>query len=125
MGLRDDFLSNQDLPVSDALTIPGVSGMTGTIHFRTLSATEQDELDDKAVNTGIAGMRAMFAAYVLSDEHGNRIFGELDIERLGKMQASVLSWVFDKGREWNEIDTDGVASIEGNSQSPKSDSGSA
>ena len=125
MGLRDEILANRRLPVSPPIEIPGFSGISEPLHFRTLTAAEQDRLDDTAVKIGIPGMRALFAALVLGDKDGRRVFDDNDLPALDAMQGTAMTWIFDHGRKYNDIDTTGIERAEGNSPTPSADSGGA
>ena len=114
MGLKSDILGNRRLPVSEPITVPGWKVKSAdTLHFRTMTGRECDIIDQKAVSGDLAGMRGLFAALVLGDKDGNRIFGDDDVDALGNMQADPLGWILDHGKAFNDIDQS--EDFEGNS----------
>ena len=113
MSLRDEILGNRDFPVSLPMEVPGWKVDT-PLHFRTLTAGETDRAERKYLSDDSDGLRALFAALVLSDADGKRVFTDADIPVLNQMQADPLSWILEHGKSWNKISDSDLAEISGN-----------
>jgi len=124
MSLSVEILANRRFPVSDPIEVPGWTGLTEPLHLRTLTAADQDRLDKKATDPDLEGFRALFAALVLCDAKGKRVFSDASIHQLNGMPGRQLSWILDAGRTFNGTTDDDEDEIEGNSSAPADGSGS-
>ena len=95
----------------------------GTVWIRTMTASERDAFEQEFVDLRqgktrsgtVANVRAKFAARVLCDQHGVRLFEDKDITELGRKSASALDRVFDAGMKLNGFSQRDVQELAGNS----------
>lgn len=81
------------------------------VYLRTITANERDAFEAAMLNEegrlspgSLVGQRARFAAMVLCDEHGNRLFTrEDDIRALQDKNAAALDRILDAGRAMNKM----------------------
>lgn len=115
--LDKNAILNSDDRLIEALDIPEWGG---TVHIRTLKASERDaweisltSKDGKTLDRSNA--RAKFAALVLCDEKGVRLFNSAEAGALGEKSSSALNRVWDAGTKLNGIGEETVAELEKNS----------
>jgi hypothetical protein len=123
---REQILESSDRTTREL----GVPEWGGSVHLRTLTGLERDAWEKTVLavdrKKDYAGLRAQFAALVIGDEKGNRLFGDADVELLGQRNAQVLTRIMDAGYAHNGLSGDAVDEMEGNSESGQSGgSGSA
>jgi hypothetical protein len=99
------------------------------VRIRNVNAGEQDHIDsllsafDKDPMSVTSRVIATACAYYLSDESGNRMFSDADIDKLDALPSDGLTVVFNQGARFNKR-TASVADIEKNSEpTPSEDSG--
>ena len=68
-------------------TVDGV----GDLYFKKLSIAEQGALTKKAKDTDDVQASLYMVAYSLCDEQGKRLFGDKDVDELGKMSATQMT----------------------------------
>ena len=124
---REAMLAADDLETQD-LYIPE-KGWEGWVRLRTLTAYEKDELEIgmvAATTNGQVGrldnIRARFVAAAVIDGEGRRLYGDGDIEALGKKSAPALSRIFAAVQDMNGISDDDVEEMEKNFGGGQSDS---
>lgn len=117
MALRDEILAaaKATAKISPPIQVPGWT-TTETLHFRTLTGNDLDEIDAAALKGNLRGMRALFASLVLCDAAGNRVLTPADAKQLGDLPGNPLSWVVVYGKQFNAIDAEEVAAIPGKSE---------
>lgn len=105
MNLRDKFLTIADLPVK-VVDVPG----WGPVHLRTLSAAEADYL----VSTDETGARlcALVATLAVSDEDGEKVFSNKDVEALTAKSPRALRAIFDAVLEMGKVTEETVGEAE-------------
>lgn len=101
---RDDILSAKDLPV-EKVDVPEWSGH---VFVRCMTGRERDEFESsitgsKTGKTNLSDFRAKFAAMVICDESGKRIFSNDDIIVLSEKSGAALDRIFDAGKKLNRI----------------------
>lgn len=128
MSLRDDILATDDSKVI-ALQIPE---WNRKVHLRVLSGAERDRFeasiapDPKTGRKAMDNFRGRFAALVLCDEKGERVFTDQDAVHLGRKSAQALDRILAAGMRHNELDAAAVEEAEGKSVGdPSSASGSS
>lgn len=98
---RDDIIGADDRPTED---VP-VPEWGGTVRVRALSGTERDAYESSMVSqrgnkveANLTNARAKLVAASLVDEEGNLLFGQADIEALGRKSGAALDRVWDAAR---------------------------
>ena len=121
---RDDILGSNDIKVH-RLDVPE---WNGTVCVRVLSGSERDAFEaslqgDKSRT--LQNFRARFAALVLCDEKGEKLFSASDVEQLGKKSGAALDRILEFGMQVNKVSEKDVEEIVGNSPTvPNANSGS-
>lgn len=117
---KDQILSAQDLKT---ISVP-VPEWGGSVSVRTLSGVERDEWEASIVGENrkldTANLRARFAALVIVDDSGQRMFNDLDAQLLGRKSARALNRVFEAGQKLNGIRDEDVEELAKNSGSAPS-----
>lgn len=128
MSLREDILAALDAKVV-RLEVPE---WKTTVFLRVMSGGERDAFetvcqpDPKTGRKSLINFRARFAAIVLGDEQGNRIFTDADIPALAKKSARALDRILEAGMKHNGFSESDVEELEGKSESGQSvDSGTS
>ncbi len=108
---KDDILNREDTKL-EQVDIPewGIS-----VHVRTLSGSERD-LFESRISKDRVGIRGLFAALVVCDEKGDRVFSDADQFALGKKSAAALDRILDVGLRLNGMKEEAVAEMEKNSE---------
>ncbi len=121
---RNAILGIQDVTVQ-TLEVPG----WGTCSIRVLTGVERDALEAEfTANKGkpAANFRGRFAALVLCDAAGSRLFSNKDAEQLGLKSALALDMILDAGMILSGIKPSEASKLLGESKSVLNDaSGSA
>lgn len=123
-SIRDQILNADDLPTR-ALEVPEWGC---TIHLRSLTGAERDGFEGWLADQKRSprDLRARFAALVIGDEKGERVFTDADIPRIANKSARALERIRAEGMTWIGYTEEEIKEIEGNSESVTSaDSGSA
>ena len=89
-----------DLPVE----LVSVPEWDGDVYVRSISAAERERWE-KRIGEDSEGDKiyAGFAALVLCDEAGNRLFSQDKVEFLGRKSSAALKRIFDAGRRLNAM----------------------
>ena len=104
---KDDILGADDLPVGEV----DVPEWGGTVYLKTLTAQEGFRVADLAPQgKPSANFLAQFAAIVICDEEGNRLFTDNDAESLGRKSHAALAKIVDAAQRHNGMgDVEGAA----------------
>ena len=114
MGLRDDILNIDDLPIT-AVEVPewGV-----TVFVREMTGTERDvyesnllEQKDLPMSKRLANMRAKLVVLCTVDSDGKRIFNDDDIEAVGHKSSAAVSRVAVVAQNLNALTDNHVEEI--------------
>jgi len=113
---RDLILEADDLPTKE-IDIPEWGGKA---HIRIMTGAERDrfEMEASKLQQGIApkvSFRARFAATILCDKDGKRIFDDRDIAALSRKSGAVLDRVLAEGMEHNKVREEDVEELAKNS----------
>lgn len=118
---RDQILGALDLGI-ERVHVPEWGGV---VCVRPLSGTERDAFETMIRggdgHTDLRNFRARFAAMVICDESGARMFSDADVAVLGAKSSIALSRVLDAGMRLNALRDDDIDDIAGNSASVQSD----
>lgn len=112
--LSRDILLKPALPVRP---VP-IRELNGQVYVRTLTAAERDAFEadqfGRRENGGshLINFRARWAALVVCDEQGNRMFSDVDADSLGNQSAAVLDRIFDVSRKLNGMTDEDVEELE-------------
>ncbi len=122
MNLRDQILAADDAKVAP-LVVPEWDGVT--VYLRVISGSERDRFEescqaDKNGRKVLTHFRGRFAAMVLGDEKGNRIFKDEDAQLLGKKSCAALDRILEAGMRHNRMTEEEVAELEGKSAGDQS-----
>lgn len=75
----------------------------GDVCIKTLGAKEKDAFEKSCLNSDskpdLKNFRAKFAAVIIVDEKGNRLFNVTDLEELGKKSSKVLDRIMIIGQK--------------------------
>ena len=108
---KDQILSASDLPTRDV----SVPEWGGTVRVRTLNGAERDAWEASIVadreKQSIANVRAKFAALVIVDEQGNRLFNEYDVSLLARKSSKALSRVLVEGQKLSGLTNDDMEEL--------------
>lgn len=121
---RDAILQTQDIK-RELVHVPEWGGdvYVQMMTARDREAFEQDiQADDD--NPGMDNVRAKMVARTVTDESGNRLFTEADVETLGGKSAAALGRLFDVAIRINAVSKADVEDLAKNSSTGQSDSSS-
>lgn len=109
------------------INIPEWGGWT---YIRTLKGHELDSYEASLIGrdgtaTEMANARARFAARVLGNADGKRIFKDEDASKLGNKPGAILNKIWREGRKHNRMDEEDVEELAKNSEAtPEKEPGS-
>lgn len=106
-------LREQILGFDAGAPIP-VDAFGTTVYVKPLSGADRDAYEQSnleqtrggATKLNLRNARARLVALCLVDEHGKRLFGKADIDRLGKLPAAELDKVADVARDASGLDAE-------------------
>lgn len=107
MSDRDAILAIVDSKVQE-LHIPEWNNRK--VFIRVLTGAERDKLAESAKI--LTNLHGRFAALVLGDDKGNRIFTDNDAADLGKKSGTALERIFQAGMKLNSMDGEAVDDAE-------------
>ena len=118
MGLsRDQILTAEDGKV---VTVP-VPEWGGEVCVRMLPAAERSRFEAGCIKTrkgetvpDLADVDARFAALVICDESGRRLFSDDDGRALGRTSAKAIARVVEAGKALNGMTAESLKEAEGN-----------
>ncbi len=112
------ILAAKDVKLSAAIPVPEWGG---DVYIKTLSGTERDAFEDAYSESRMKQFRVRFLVLTLCDDSGERLFGDSDIDELGKKNSVVINSLFDAAWKHNALTNEAVESL-GNG-SPNDQSG--
>jgi len=119
MGLRDEILSSDDLPM-EAVLCPEwttsklfVKAMTGKQRAKVENLINSRKSDEKSIKDS-SGLREMLTCYCLCDEAGIRVFQDSDMLALGEKSGRVLDRIAMVAMNFNKLTEDAVEEEEKN-----------
>jgi len=118
MLTRDQILKAKDLPVRKVDTPEWGNGTH--VFVRSFGAEEAESLADWGKDEdgeSLPNTLGRFAALLVCDEFGDRIFKDEDAGKLGKKNPKVLERIMDKGLEHNGMNKKAAEDLEKNSGS--------
>lgn len=91
----------------------------GDVYVRMMTAKDRDAFESQIVTARengekVENMRALLAVLCVVDDKGARIFGDDDIEAVGKKSASALDRIFTAARDLNGMTAKDVEDLEKN-----------
>ena len=92
------ILAANDVKLSEAVPVPEWGG---EVYIKTLSGTERDAFEDSYSQNKMKAFRARFLVLTLCDEGGERLFGDNEVDALGKKSSIVINRLFEKAWEHN------------------------
>ncbi len=111
---RDSILDAQDLP-SEAVDVPEWGG---SVYVRVMTGVERDAFEASLMSAGgqtnVANVRARLAVLCVCDESGQRLFGDDDVEPLGRKSAAALDRIFTIAQRINHIGAQDIEDLAGN-----------
>lgn len=122
---RDAILKAKDIQIEKL----EISEWGGSVFIKSLSGKERDKIEQSTMQGGSASnfsdFRAKFAAAVVCDQDGKRIFSDGDYRLLTDKSAYALQQILDAGMSLSHMSDDDVEELVGNLESDQSeDSGS-
>jgi hypothetical protein len=121
---REEVLEAEDLTVQKVPT-PGWGD--GHVYVRMMMGDERDQFDADTMQGGKANLknaRGRFAALIMCDEQGKRLFTDADAPLLGKKCSLNLDRIFDVGGSLNGLhQRDLEESVKNSASGPSDDSG--
>ena len=118
------------LNAQDAQVIPlDVPEWKGSVFIRTVNGEERDRME--TIFVALSGSldnghemkpwKSEVASLMISDEAGNRIFTDADIEKIGKKNWKAIDRIVDAGMDHNGLTEAALEEAEKNSESDQSD----
>lgn len=126
MLTREEILRLSERPPTiEAVEVPEWGG---TVHVRAMTCKEKDAFEASRIRRGkdgkdvpnLANLRGRFAALVLCDEKGNRLFGDDDAGMLGDLESCGMERVLAVAQRLNGLTEESVKEAEGNSEAAPS-----
>ena len=118
---KEDVFKAKDL-IIEKMDLPEWGGY---LFIRVISGRERDQFEKSVQNKKgeieFTNFRSRFAALVLCDDEGNRIFQEVDIAELSKKSSAALDRILDKGMKINGMKQEDVEDLVKNSSKGQSD----
>jgi hypothetical protein len=91
----------------------------GTVRLRSITGTERDEYEGgmleqrgKKVKANVHNMRAKLVALSACDEHGEPLFDQADVMRLGQANAAALDRLYEAACRLSGLSDDDVKELE-------------
>lgn len=108
MGLRDEILAKDDLPM-ESVACPEwtanrlfVKAMSGKQRAKVENLINSRKSDDKSLKDS-SGLREMLTCYCLCDETGARVFTDSDMAALGDKSGKVLDRIAMLAMTFNKL----------------------
>ena len=92
----------------------------GDVHCKTLSGTERDQFEEAYSQNKMKAFRARFLVLTLCDESGERLFGDNEVDALGKKSSIVINRLFEKAWDHNAFSNAAVEALGKDSPSDQS-----
>jgi hypothetical protein len=111
------ILAAKDTKLEGPIAVPEWGG---DVFVRTISGVERDQFEDAYSEQKMKAFRVRFLVLTLSDDSGERLFGDDEIDALGKKSSVVINRLFDKAWQHNAFTQEAVDALgEGSSSAPK------
>ena len=110
---KSEILEADDLP-RELVEVPEWGG---ALYVRTMTGSERDAFEAAILgknNAGFKNIRARLTALTTTDEAGNRLFEEGEVDALGKKSAAALDRVFSVAQRLNSMTQQDVEDLEKN-----------
>ena len=114
------ILAAKDTKLKGPVAVPEWGG---DVYFRTISGLERDQFEDAYSEQKMKAFRARFLVLTLSDESGDRLFADNEIEALGQKSSVVINRLFDEAWQHNAFTQEAVDAL-GEGSSPDQSEGS-
>ena len=129
MLTRDQIFGADDLK-TETVNIPEWGG---AVSVRSMTAADRDEYEQSMVNSrgpdeksNMRNIRARLVVCAVVDEHGKRLFSDVDVEVLGAKSAKAVNRVFKIAARLNALNESDVEELAKNSDAgPSEDSPSS
>lgn len=121
MGIREDILAKKDLG-EKSLHIPM---WDITVCIRVLTTEEREKVEtwfrkaDGETGSGVSNIREKIAVLVCTDENGNKIFKEDDVDELAVKSSLALDLIFETAMKVNCIGQKEIEEMEGKSEASR------
>jgi len=112
------ILAAQDTKLSDPVEVPEWGG---EVYIKTLCGTERDLFEEAYAENKMKQFRSRFLVLTLSDEKGERLFDDNDIEELGKKSSVVINRLFEVAWKHNALSNEAVDDLGEGSPDGQSD----
>lgn len=114
------ILAAKDTKLKGPVAVPEWGG---DVYFRTISGLERDQFEDAYSEQKMKAFRARFLVLTISDENGDRLFADNEIEALGQKSSVVINRLFDEAWQHNAFTQEAVDAL-GEGSSPGQSEGS-
>ena len=114
------ILAAKDTKLKGPVAVPEWGG---DVYFRTISGLERDQFEDAYSEQKMKAFRARFLVLTISDENGERLFADNEIEALGQKSSVVINRLFDEAWQHNAFTQEAVDAL-GEGSSPGRSEGS-
>lgn len=114
------ILAAKDTKLKGPVAVPEWGG---DVYFRTISGLERDQFEDAYSEQKMKAFRARFLVLTLSDESGERLFADNEVEALGQKSSVVINRLFDEAWQHNAFTQEAVDAL-GEGSSPGQSEGS-
>lgn len=114
------ILAAKDTKLKGPVAVPEWGG---DVYFRTISGLERDQFEDAYSEQKMKAFRARFLVLTISDENGDRLFADNEIEALGQKSSVVINRLFDEAWQHNAFTQEAVDAL-GEGSSPDQSEGS-
>ena len=114
------ILAAKDTKLKGPVAVPEWGG---DVYFRTISGLERDQFEDAYSEQKMKASRARFLVLTISDENGERLFGDNEVEALGQKSSVVINRLFDEAWQHNAFTQEAVDAL-GEGSSPDQSEGS-
>lgn len=114
------ILAAKDTKLKGPVAVPEWGG---DVYFRTISGMERDQFEDAYSEQKMKAFRARFLVLTISDENGERLFGDNEVEALGQKSSVVINRLFDEAWQHNAFTQEAVDAL-GEGSSPDQSEGS-
>lgn len=93
----------------------------GDVYIKTLSGTERDTFEDAYSQEKMKNFRSRFLSLTLCDKDGGRLFGDNEVDVVGKKSATVINRLFEKAWAFNAFRSEDVDAMGKDSPSDQSE----
>lgn len=112
------ILAAKDTKLKGPVAVPEWGG---DVYFRTISGLERDQFEDAYSEQKMKAFRARFLVLTISDENGDRLFADNEVEALGQKSSVVINRLFDEAWQHNAFTQEAVDALGEGSASDQSE----